>query len=45
MIEKINEEIKQNANNIDTDLISDGWHTFGELYHHRSFCFQLKMKY
>jgi len=39
MIEKINEEIKQNINNIDTDLISDGWHTFGELYNHRSLLF------
>ena len=30
-VEQINEEIKQ----VDTNLISDGYHTFGELYEHR----------
>jgi len=39
MLEDINEEIKLNIDNIDTDLISDGWHTFGELYRHRSVLF------
>ena len=39
MIEKINKEIKENIKTINTDLISDGWHTFGELYNHRSLLF------
>ena len=30
---QINEEIK--LSNIDTNLVSDGYHTFGELYEHR----------
>ncbi|MFA5602776.1 MAG: hypothetical protein WDA21_03475 [Bacilli bacterium] len=32
-INEINNLIKNS--NIDVDLISDGWHTFGELYKHR----------
>ena len=39
IINKINQEIKENEENIDTDLISDTWHTFGELYQHRSILF------
>lgn len=31
--DKINELIKQEG--VDTNLISDGYHTFGELYEHR----------
>lgn len=34
--EKINQLIKIGASvNLDTNLISDGYHTFGELYEHR----------
>ena len=36
IVEKINQEIRENVKQIDTDLISDTWHTFGELYQHRS---------
>ena len=31
IVAKINQEIKQSIKQIDTDLISDTWHTFGEL--------------
>ena len=49
LIEKINKEIKENKHEIDTDLISDTWHTFKELYNHRSIlyiklCKELSMK-
>lgn len=33
MDEKINKQIKESG--VDTNLISDGYHTFGELYEHR----------
>lgn len=32
-VEGVNQVIKNN--NLDTNLISDGYHTFGELYNHR----------
>ena len=41
MVERINKEIKDNMDVINTDLISDGWHTFGELYQHRSLFIKL----
>ena len=49
LIEKINKEIKEHKHEIDTDLISDTWHTFGELYKHRSIlyiklCKELSLK-
>ena len=49
IVAKINQEIKENVKQIDTDLISDTWHTFGELYKHRSIlyiklCKELSMK-
>lgn len=45
-VEEINEEIK----NVDSNLISDGYHTFKELYEHRivlyiALCTQLRHKY
>jgi hypothetical protein len=41
--QQINELIKENANNgnLATDDISDGYHTFGELYNHRISLFML----
>ena len=49
IVAKINQEIKENVKQIDTDLISDTWHTFGELYKHRSIlyiklCKELSLK-
>ena len=49
LIEKINKEIKERKHEIDTDLISDTWHTFKELYTHRNIlyiklCKELSMK-
>ena len=49
LIEKINKEIKDHEHEIDTDLISDTWHTFKELYTHRNIlyiklCKELSMK-
>lgn len=44
--EKVNELIKENVNagNVITDDISDGYHTFGELYNHRISLFMLLCK-
>lgn len=49
LTEQINNEIKEHVHEIDTDLISDTWHTFGELYQHRSIlyiklCQELSLK-
>lgn len=33
------EEINKEISNVDTNLISDGYHTFGELYEHRIILF------
>lgn len=33
--EMINKALEVNAEDVDTNLISDGYHTFGELYEHR----------